>query len=187
MTKPVTLRVAEIDPNVRPYYIVYTVMLCVCTLFGIVLLPILIPLGYYFVRKYHDKLSVTLTSRTLEIRRGLLTRVESTVPLEKVTDLHMFQGPIMRHFGLNGFWVETAGHATPFTRLSVIGLVDAHGFRRMVLEQRDALIGQQPLPPGLGTPTNEADGQVLAQIRDALLRIEARLGSTQQPNDPWPR
>ena len=70
--------------------------------------PVVMLITLLVMDRYLDRLSCTLTERTLEIRKGLLNRVESTVPLEKITDLQMFQGPIMRMLGLHGFRLETA-------------------------------------------------------------------------------
>jgi putative membrane protein len=97
------LHEAKFDPKVKTYYMLRSIVICVVTIVGLVVLPFVIIFGYWLIQKYLDKLSCTLTERTLELRRGILSRVESTIPLEKITDLQMYQGPIMRAMGLYGF------------------------------------------------------------------------------------
>ncbi|GIW74717.1 MAG: hypothetical protein KatS3mg103_1239 [Phycisphaerales bacterium] len=131
-------------------------------------------------------MSCTLTERTLEIRKGWLFRIESTIPLDKITDLQLYQGPLMRAFGLQGFRVETAGHSAGPGRslVNLVGIVDTPGFRQAVLDQRDALA--QPLgqaggagQAGAAAPATPAGTlqavDVLADIRASLHRIERLL------------
>jgi hypothetical protein len=108
MAEPATLRTAEFDPKVKTYYMVSTIIISVVTIIGIPLLLIIIPLGFVLIQKMLDNLSCVLTDRTLEIKRGVLSKTESTIPLEKITDLQMYQGPIMRYFGAARVRVETA-------------------------------------------------------------------------------
>jgi putative membrane protein len=128
-------------------------------------------------------MSCTLTERTLEIRKGWINRVESTIPLEKITDLQMIQGPIMRAMGLHGFKVETAGQSSgPGASLvSLVGIVDAPGFREAVLDQRDAMAegrgraARASEPAAAGQPIGGDAVAVLSDIRASLHRIEKSL------------
>ena len=47
-----------------------------------------------------DSWECTLTTRALHVKKGMLNRIEKTVPLEKITDLQMTQGFVMRYFDL---------------------------------------------------------------------------------------
>ena len=180
------LHAAEFDPKVKQYWMISSVVVCLVTVIGIPLIPIVLIVGRTLIQKYLDRLACTLTSRTLEVRKGILNRVESTIPLEKITDLQMFQGPIMRHFGLHGFKVETAGQTTTAgALLSIVGIVDAPAFRRAVLDQRDRLSEREPGGEAAGggrgatgddgSVADPASTELLTEIRDALLRIERRL------------
>lgn len=171
------LRTAEFAPTTRSYLMISIIVPCVVTVVGIPLLLIAVPLGAVLIRKYMENLSCTLTERTLEIKKGILNKTESTIPLEKITDLQMFQGPIMRHFGLHGFKVETAGQTGGATGalLSIIGIGDAPEFRQAVLAQRDAL-SDGGLTSTASAPRDVASERTeIAEIRDAVLRIEKLL------------
>ncbi|MEL6330844.1 MAG: PH domain-containing protein, partial [Planctomycetota bacterium] len=113
MSEPTTVREATFDPKVKSYYMLGLLFISVISIIGIPLLVITVPLGLLFVGRWVDRLRCVLTDRTLEIEKGILTRTESTIPLEKITDLQMVQGPIMRMLGLRAFKVETAGQTNP--------------------------------------------------------------------------
>lgn len=149
-----------------------------CTIVLIPAIPVVLLITFLVMDKYLDRLSCTLTERTLEIRKGLLNRVESTVPLEKITDLQMFQGPIMRMLGLQGFKLETAGQSSGpgGSLVNMIGIVDTPGFRGAVLAQRDRMAesGGKRRPAASETGETIDEAAVLVEIRDALLRIERK-------------
>lgn len=175
------LREAAFDrAAIKKYYLWQPVLILLCTVVGVVAIPFVLIITFLVMDKYLDRLSCTLTERTLEIRKGLFNRVESTVPLDKITDLQMFQGPIMRLLGLHGFKLETAGQsAGPGGALvNILGITDTPGFRRAVLDQRDRMAEGGTRRRAEPAPAGEIEGEaaVLADIRDTLLRIEARLG-----------
>ena len=177
------LREAAFDPAVKKYFLVSTLLICLLTVVGIVLIPVVFFVGSKLVQMYLDRLSCVLTEHTLELKKGVLNRVESTVPLGKITDLHLFQGPLMRYFGLWGLRVETAGQTVGAgALLRIVGVVDAQGYREAVLAQRDRLESRSSgrrssgKPGADGTETEIDEAAVLVEIRDALLRIERRLG-----------
>ncbi|MGP1271867.1 MAG: PH domain-containing protein [Phycisphaerales bacterium] len=168
------LRKADFNPAVKSYFMLSTIIVCIVTVVGIVLLPFVLVVGRFLIQKYLDNLSCVLTERTLEVKKGILNKTESTIPLEKITDLQMFQGPIMRHFGLHGFKVETAGQTAGPTGslLSIIGIVNAPEFRQAVLAQRDAL---HDGPKRKRSSDTDDDRDPIDEIRDAVLRIEKLL------------
>ncbi|MEO1279700.1 MAG: PH domain-containing protein, partial [Planctomycetota bacterium] len=105
------LREATFDPKLASYHLLTGTILFVVLIVTIPIAIIYVLVGRYFINKYIERMSCTLTERSLEIRKGWISRVESTIPLEKITDLQMIQGPIMRYMGLHGFKVETAGQS----------------------------------------------------------------------------
>jgi putative membrane protein len=149
---------------------------------GIPLLPIWWIVGYALTERYLRRMSCVLTERSLKLSKGVLVRQEKTVPLDKITDLALIEGPIMRLLDLQALKVETAGTSTAGSFITMVGIVDARGFRDTVLEQRDrvSLSDREPRPslPDHGGSEDSRSPAVLntlAEIRDALLRIEERL------------
>ncbi len=179
-----TLRTAEFSRDkIKTYWLIQpTIILCI-TIVGIPLVPFVLLITWLVIDKYLDRLSCELTTRTVEVRKGLLNRVESTVPLEKITDVQYYQGPIMRLLDLEGFRVETAGQSAGNTGylVNMIGIKDTRGFRQAVLAQRDKLAsGDESRPPAAqspGAPSPDSGGQLAAlrEIGDTLRRIEDKL------------
>lgn len=117
-----------------------------------------------------------LTDKSLKVKKGIFTKIEKTIPLEKITDMGMIQGPLMRHFGLHQLTVETAGQSEYGALVSLIGIVDAKAFREAVLRQREAVSATTPHTPAETVAQDAPDtNALLSEIRDSLRRIEGTL------------
>lgn len=169
------LKEAAFDPRTTKYYMASTCIPLACT---IVLLPA-VPFILLGIALLHPqilkRMSAELTTTKLEVRKGWLNRVETAIPLEKITDLAYYQGPIMRWIGVEGLRVETAGQSGPAggSLVSLVGVKETQKFRAAVLAQRDKVTEREHAP---NAPTPQNDDAVLVEIRDALLRIEDKLG-----------
>ncbi|MDP6957143.1 MAG: PH domain-containing protein, partial [Planctomycetota bacterium] len=91
---------------------------------------------------------------------------------DKITDLALHEGPILRALGLTCLKVETAGQSSQGALLSLVGIRDSLAFRDAVLAQRD-LIASSGAPPA--PPVADDAPDVLSDIRDTLGRIEGLL------------
>lgn len=176
------LREAEFSPKVKTYWLLSPSIALACSIVLIPIIPFFLLIAYPIVGIRLKAMSCTLTERTLDIRQGVFNRVESTVPLDKVTDLQMFQGPVMRALGIHGFRVETAGQSSgPGGHLvNMIGIVNTPDFRKAVLAQRDALAGNTTTTKSKPSATANDSNQLLAvanDIRSTLQRIEQHLAS----------
>ncbi len=170
---------AEFNPVVRKYWLLTGVWILIVSVAGIPLLIFWWILGMYFTGRYLERMECLLTEKSLIVRKGIFVRVEKTVPLEKITDLGMVQGPIMRYLNIEKMTVETAGQSSEGALISLTGIVDAGEFRKQVLNQRESLrSGPSPseLPPASTSDDQMVD--VLVSIRDTLSRIEKNLGQT---------
>ena len=183
MSEPTILLKAEFDPRVKSYWIWQPVLGMVLAIITIPLAILYAIIARVFIDRYLANLSCALTERTLDIKKGIWNKTESTVPLDKITDLQLFQGPVMRYFGLHGFKVETAGQSSSPTGslVNIVGIVDTKAFRRAVLDQRDrARTGASALPvaptPALGAGDAQPT-ELLSEIRDSLRRIERSIAS----------
>lgn len=189
MSEPTILLEAEFDPRVKSYWIWQPMLVMIL---GIVTIPIAVLyaiIARAFIDRYLANLRCALTERTLDIKKGIWNKTESTIPLDKITDLQLFQGPVMRHFGLHGFKVETAGQSSPTggSLVNIVGIVDTKAFRRAVLEQRNRMnAGASAMPVGQTPALGAGDAQpteLLTEIRDSLQRIEQSIASrTDQHN-----
>lgn len=175
------LQQAAIKPEVIRYHLWGLVILLTLTVVGIALMPIALPLALVMMRRYYERLEIVLTRRDLKVRRGIWNVEEKSVPLEKITDLALYQGPLMRLFDIKGMRVETAGQSSPGALVSIVGIEDVDAFRDAVLNQRDRISDRQDDDESSTRPESAdragADQTlaVLGEIRDSLQRIESRL------------
>ena len=172
---PRVLRTAEISPQAIRYSMLSFSIAMISSIVGILVLPIALPIAWWYYRKFYSTLEVVLTSRELQVSRGVLVRQEKSVPLEKVTDLALVQGPIMRRMGIKGLQVETAGQSSVpgGSLVKLIGIVDTEGFRDDALDQRDKVTEGAAPAPEPAAP--ESTVELLTEIRDTLKRMDARL------------
>ena len=174
------IREAAFDPKIQAYWFVSGLIVMVVSVIGIPLIPFwVLGVGQWLVHKQYERLRCELTDRTLNIRRGYLFRVEKNIPLDKIQDLSLHEGPLLRKLGLASLKVETAGQgaAQGVAAASLVGVVDALEFRDDVLNQRDLVVGTAPAP-GAARAAGAAGGEregTLEEIRDSLLRIEKLL------------
>jgi len=124
------LQEASFDPAVRKYWMLNGILVCVLTVIGIPLLILYIPLALLFTGKYLDSHSCILTKKALLVNMGIFTKVDKSIPLTKITDIGMVQGPIMRRFGLHRLSIETAGQSQQGVLLSLIGVKGCHSVSR---------------------------------------------------------
>ena len=170
---PIVLKKATFNPDVRKYWLLSGALILMCTIVGIPLIAIWYLLGMWITGRYLERMECTLTEKTLIVKKGILIRVEKTIPLDKITDLGMIQGPIMRHWNIHALSVETAGSTSPGALVKLHGIEDVKEFRDRVLKQRDALSHAE----GGAIPQSAAPAQqdsrvveLLEEIRDALVQ-----------------
>jgi putative membrane protein len=136
-TSPVLTR-GTFDPKLKTYIVLYGALSLIVSIAGIVLLPIWPFLGRWYARKTLAHLECVLTERALIVKKGFLIRHERTIPLDKIQDVALKEGPLLRRLGLSTLRVETAGQSSqPGAEVNLTGIVDVHDFRDRVLMQRD--------------------------------------------------
>ncbi|WOI37533.1 PH domain-containing protein [Alteromonas sp. CI.11.F.A3] len=128
---------ATFNPSVKTYWLVSLLLFSTLIVIGIPLLVISIPLFYLVSSKMIAAMSAIITERKLVVKRGIFNKEEKTIPLEKITDVAMTQGPLMRVFDLYRLSFETAGQSAQGALVSLIGIEDAINFRETILSQKD--------------------------------------------------
>ena len=175
-----TIAEAVFDQKYTPWVRLQVAGFLAISVVGILVIPFWWALSYWYGAEFLRRSSARLTTNALEIKTGVFFRKESTIPLNRVTDLRLHDGPVTRHYGLRGLKVETAGSSgqNSGSEGNLIGVIDAEDFRNAVLAQRqkvvDAESGRAATPaPAAGEASASA---VLVEVRDILARIEERMG-----------
>ena len=172
------IREAEFDQRYVGYIRILGSLFLVITVVGILVIPFWLIFSLWFAPESLRRLSARVTSNSVEIKKGVYFRKEITIPLNRITDVRLHDGPLMRFYGIRGIRVETAGQAgqNAGTEGDLVGVVDPVEFRDAVLRQREIMVegsGQAATPaPSAGVSSDDAS--VLTEIRDILARIEAK-------------
>ncbi len=169
------LTAARFEDKLRTYWYLQVVLAFVITVAGIAILPIwLLGWGQWYVRRNFEALKCELHERTLVVKRGIFFRVEKTIPLDKIQDLTVKEGPLLRMLGLRSLKVETAGQGTPgAAEAHLIGIVGPLDFRDEVLRQRDSMSALPVSRPGTDEETRGTI-ELLTEIRDLLRQMAAQ-------------
>lgn len=165
---------ATFDPAVKTYWLINLLLLSTITVVGIPFLIISIPLFFLISSKILAAMSATVTERKLVVKRGVFQKEEKSIPLEKITDVAMVQGPLMRLFNLYRLSFETAGQSAQGALVSLIGINDAETFRETILAQKDKLLtGNSEVPKHEKHENNDLKTHVESVKRIELLLEKA--------------
>jgi putative membrane protein len=163
------------DERLMTYYFI----VAVCSLFAFPVTIVTLYLRYRTMRFRFDDEGVWRS-------QGLLWRREVNVAYRRIQDIQLTNGIIQRWLGLSTVSIQTAaGSATP--EVTIEGVLEAEALRDYLYTKmrgvRDGSHGRQPASgtaDGVGPDHGQAAADVealalLADIRDSLRRVEARL------------
>ena len=172
MNNEIILQEVQFDPKVKVYWYLQGIWfhtLMMLGLFGFVTLPVWLIAGWFICAARYKNLHATLTSTSIHLKKGVIMRVEKTIPLEKIQDLGMRTGPLLNVFGLASIQIETAGGgAQQGSDMVLAGVVKPEVFRNAVLAQREKASGKAAAT----TAEGENSLTLLTEIRDSLHRLE---------------
>ena len=158
----------EFDRKIIVYWWIMANLGLLVTFVGIIAMVVWIPFGWIVHKKQYEHMSGALTDRSINMRMGWLFKKQQNIPLDKLTDVSIHEGPILNAFGVVRMQFETAG-AAPFI---LTGVKNSDQFRDLVLQQRDSLVSS----PQQSAPSDDSN-DVLVEIRDILQQINTNLSN----------
>jgi len=173
LTKKVTQK-AEFNQRIKTYILLLVAFYLTISVVGIPLLLIwLLGVGQHVSKRFFESLECKLTQKHLEFRKGVLFKLEKTIPLENIQDITFIENPLLKYLDLNILKIETAGQSNPQgSDMKLIGIIDSLAFKEKILRQR-ALIKNDNFPEstekGVG---NQQIIKILKEIRDILVDIK---------------
>ena len=137
----------EIDRDKVARYL-YRCYIVIILLFGLALCcvgPIAaaiyaLAIGPRLSRKQAEALSFRLEGTTLRIDQGVYFLKRTAIPLDRVTDIAIHQGPLMRWCDIWRLDVQTAGTGQQIAEGHLYGLRDTEGVRDKLLQVRDRAV-----------------------------------------------
>ncbi|WP_425237395.1 PH domain-containing protein [Ulvibacterium sp.] len=170
---PTTTKIQEasFNPKIKTYILLTVAFFLTISFAGIpLLLPWFLGLGQVMSKRYYENLKCSLTQKHLEFKKGVLFKVEKTIPLENIQDLTFIENPLLKYLDLRVLKIETAGNSNPKgSDMKLIGIVGASDFKKQVLHQRELLVNKNKRPEHQnGQDTQKETLKVLGEIRDIL-------------------
>ncbi|MBO5118769.1 PH domain-containing protein [Methanocorpusculum sp.] len=136
-------------------------VLGVCVVFACIWAPL-----YYKSVFYH------LNDTEMTWKRGVFFRKTGIVPYNRITNVDIVQGPVMRLFGISHLKIETAGGGASKSsaEIQLEGISDPEPLRQLIM---DFVRGQKPAAAATGTEykSQNADLQALLEEVTAIRRL----------------
>ena len=111
-------------------------------LFGLGLIAAIVHIVYTgprLTRRQAAELSYWLDGSTLRIDQGVFFLKRKSIPLDRITDVVVVQGPLMRWCGIWGLQVQTAGSGQGVPEATLFGLTEAEQVRDLIMAERDRI------------------------------------------------
>ena len=136
-------------------------VLGVCVVFACIWAPL-----YYKSVVYH------LNDTEMTWKRGVFFRKTGIVPYNRITNVDIVQGPVMRLFGISHLKIETAGGGASKSsaEIQLEGISDPEPLRQLIM---NFVRGQKPAAAATGTEykSQNADLQALLEEVAAIRRL----------------
>lgn len=168
---------ATFNPAVKTYWLISLLLVSTISIVGIPFLIISIPIFFLISSKVLSAMSAIVTERKIVVKRGVFNKEEKSIPLEKITDVAMVQGPLMRVFNLYRLSFETAGQSAQGALVSLIGINDADTFRETILAQKDKLLTSNTVAPEQNTDESSDMKELIESVKRIELLLEKALES----------
>lgn len=153
-----------IDSIFTVFIIIGLAALAVCVIFACIWAPL-----YYKSVVYH------LNDTEMTWKRGVFFRKTGIVPYNRITNVDIVQGPVMRIFGISHLKIETAGGGASKSsaEIQLEGIRDPEPLRQLIM---DFVRGQKPAAAATGTEykpasASGADMQALLEEVAAIRRL----------------
>ena len=138
------------------------------------LIPLVVLTTYAIL--FFNTIRYELDDRYITKASGVLWKKRRSIPLEKITNLDVRQGPIERIFGYGKIWVFTPSTGSSIPEEKLVGILKPHDMKQTIIECSE--IAKQPQASVDQENKVEAKGEVvslLSDIRDSLKNIENSL------------
>jgi len=169
------------------YYILFVLLIGLTTILPLLVfgdwivqlatLVVFVPLLLFtagWIPLYYGTLIYMLSKTEIFWRRGVWFRQTGIVPYNRITNIDIIQGPLMRIFGVSSLRIQTAGYSAQATAEILL-----HGIEKPE-ELRDVILGFVRGSPPIAAETYEVRGerdpalQMLTELREIRKLLERR-------------
>jgi len=195
------------SPQYKPYLAIYTLAATIAAVFFtfcfgilplafatgqiiIILFVLIFPLAILiafvlgWVHLYYKSVVYHLNETEMTWKRGVWFRKTGIVPYNRITNIDISQGPVMRLFSISNLQIQTAGSSgnKAMSEISIIGMEDAEPLRAFIM---DFVRGTPPVsavtgsgetePVRNGTARTELSGAEMTKLIEEVVAIRKLL------------
>ena len=96
---------------------------------------------WFYTQQRANNLRYWLDGNTLRVDSGVFFLIRKSIPLERITDIALVQGPLLRYFGIWVMQVQTAGSAQ--CEATLYGVREPEKIRELILSHRQSVYGEK--------------------------------------------
>ena len=142
-------------------------------------LVIFVAVGLIWGSMYVKTVKYHLNNTEVSWKRGVLFHTTGIVPYNRITDITISQGPIMRMFGISHLKIQTAGGGTAkgVPEIQIEGQIFAEELRSMIMEYVRGLKNAGGATVGVAeddTKTPVSNDELLNEVREIRKLLERK-------------
>jgi membrane protein YdbS with pleckstrin-like domain len=142
----------------------------------LVIIAIAIVLFYIWARLYYDSMWYELHNDEMRWKRGVIFRRTGIVPYNRVTNIDIKQGPVMRPLSISTVSIQTAGYSGKgVPEISIEGIVHAEELRELIRTMVRVCSGGDGTGSGGAVTPQAMKPADLQQVLDEMRAIRALL------------
>ena len=128
---------------VEEYFRTAQALICFATTVWFFGLGLILALVHYFAfglwlcPQQANNLCYRLDGSTLRVDGGVFFLFRKSIPLERITDVALVQGPLLRYCGIWAMQIQTAG--TPTAEAVLYGVCEPEKVRDLILSRRQSV------------------------------------------------
>jgi len=131
------------NPVVKTYTLID---IAVKLMHGTVTIPLallwMLGIGQWYSRINYEKMFCELDERYIKFSSGAFFREIITMPLDKIQDVVLVEGPLLKYFGINIIKIMAAGSSS---NISLVGVEGAEQFKQEILNRQLELRRQEEM------------------------------------------
>jgi uncharacterized protein len=132
----------------RYFYYSYTLMIILVGIWfmgaGLILAILYaLTIGTWLSKKQAQALVYWLDGNTLRADSGVFFLKRKAVPLDRITDIVLAQGPLMRWCGIWELRVQTSGTGNTVPEVTLYGLTEPEQIRDLLIKERDKILSNK--------------------------------------------
>lgn len=141
-------------------------------LVGIAVLAVILIFICIWAPLYYKSVVYHLNDTEMTWKRGVFFRKTGIVPYNRITNVDIVQGPVMRVFGISHLKIETAGGGASksYAEIQIEGVTDPEPLRQLIM---DFVRGQKPAAAATGTEYKPAAAAANADMQALLEEVAA--------------